>query len=44
MDVVRSSDAPGVGAVNPTGLSGTEFCQVAQLAGRDKRSQLFEIR
>lgn len=43
MDVVHASDAPGVGAVNPAGLSATQFCQVAQLAGRDNRSQLFEI-
>ncbi|MCI0714572.1 MAG: formimidoylglutamase [Chloroflexi bacterium] len=43
MDVVRAADAPGVSAVNPTGLTGEEFIQIASLAGSDPRSRLFEI-
>ena len=43
MDVVRGADAPGVSALNPTGLSGEEFCQVARIAGNDSRSRIFEI-
>jgi formiminoglutamase len=43
MDVVRAADAPGVSAVNPTGLTGDEFCDVARLAGLDPRSRIFEI-
>lgn len=43
MDVVRASDAPGVSAPNPTGLSGDELCQIAQIAGADRRSRILEI-
>lgn len=43
MDVVRAADAPGVSAVNPTGLTGEEFVQIASLAGSDPRSRVFEI-
>jgi formiminoglutamase len=43
MDVVRAADAPGVSALNPTGLSGAEFCTVAAIAGGDLRSRIFEI-
>lgn len=43
MDVVRAADAPGVSAVNPTGLSGEEFVHIAYLAGADSRSRVFEI-
>lgn len=43
MDVVQASDAPGVSAPNPIGLSGMEFCQIAATAARDPRSRLFEI-
>ena len=43
MDVVRASDAPGVSAPSPTGLTAEEFCLVAQIAGRDTRSRILEI-
>lgn len=43
MDVVRAADAPGVSAPNPTGMTGAELCQLAQLAGRDPRTRLVEI-
>lgn len=43
MDVVQASDAPGVSAPNPTGLTAAEFCKVAEIAGQDKRSRIFEI-
>ncbi|MCC6613159.1 MAG: formimidoylglutamase [Anaerolineae bacterium] len=43
MDVVTAADAPGVSAINPTGLSGREFYQVAQIAGSEPRTRLFEI-
>jgi formiminoglutamase len=43
MDVVRAADAPGVSAPNPTGLSAEDLCAVAELAGADHRSRIFEI-
>ena len=43
MDVVRASDAPGVSAPSPTGLTSHEFCAIAQHAGRDPRTKVFEI-
>jgi formiminoglutamase len=43
MDSIRSSDAPGVSASYPTGLSADEILSIASLAGRDKRSKLLEI-
>jgi arginase family enzyme len=43
MDSVRSADAPGVSASYPTGLRADEILTIASLAGRDKRSQVFEI-
>jgi formiminoglutamase len=43
MDVVRGSDAPGVSALNPTGLTGEEVCEIATLAGADPRTRIFEI-
>jgi formiminoglutamase len=43
MDVVRGSDAPGVSALNPTGLSGEAFCAAASVAGSERRTRLFEI-
>lgn len=43
MDSVCAADAPGVSAPNPTGLTGEELCSIAELAGRDPRSQIFEI-
>lgn len=43
MDSVRSSDAPGVSASYPTGLTAEELLSIAQIAGKDKRSRIFEI-
>ena len=43
MDVVRAADAPGVSAPNPTGLDGQDFIELAELAGGDKRSHVFEV-
>lgn len=43
MDVVRMSEAPGVSAPNPLGMSGDLLCQIAALAGGDPRSRLLEI-
>lgn len=43
MDVVRASDAPGVSAPNPIGLSGYDFHQLGTIAGHDPRSRIFEI-
>jgi formiminoglutamase len=43
MDVVRASDAPGVSAPNPIGLTGEELCEIAHVAGSDPRSRLLEI-
>lgn len=43
MDAVRSTDAPGVSASYPTGLSAEEFLAIARLAGDDPRSMILEI-
>lgn len=43
LDSVQVSDAPGVSAPNPTGFMADEFCQIARIAGGDKRSRIFEI-
>jgi formiminoglutamase len=43
LDVIRSADAPGVSAPNPTGLSGEEFCLAADIAGADARSRIIEF-
>lgn len=43
MDVVRASDAPGVSAGYPTGLTAEEACELAAIAGNDPRSRIFEI-
>jgi formiminoglutamase len=43
MDVVRAADAPGVSAVNPLGITGTEFVQIGTLAGFEARTRIFEI-
>lgn len=42
-DVVRSSDAPGVSASYPVGLTAEEICTIADLAGRDERTRMVEI-
>jgi formiminoglutamase len=43
MDVVRAADAPGVSALNPSGLTGEEFCRIGRIAGQEKRTRIFEI-
>lgn len=43
MDVVRASDAPGVSAPNPLGISGEDLCQITALAGQDRRTRILEI-
>lgn len=43
MDVVRAADAPGVSAPNPLGMTGEEFCKVAEIAGAHPRTRLIEI-
>lgn len=43
MDVVRSADAPGVSAPNPTGLDASDVVELAAAAGGDGRSRLFEV-
>ncbi|MBD3381363.1 MAG: arginase [candidate division Zixibacteria bacterium] len=43
LDVVRSMDAPGVSASYPVGLTAEEVCEMARVAGSDKRSRILEI-
>jgi len=43
LDSVRASDAPGVSAPSPIGLSAEEICRIGALAGRDARTRLIEI-
>lgn len=43
MDSVRSSDAPGVSASYPTGLTAEELLSISAIAGNDKRSSVVEI-
>ncbi len=43
MDSVRSSDAPGVSASYPTGLTAEEMLSIATIAGQDKRSRILEV-
>lgn len=43
MDAVRASDAPGVSAPTPIGLTAEEIYALVSLAGRDPRSKLLEI-
>jgi len=43
MDSVRSSDAPGVSASYPTGLTAEEILSIATIAGKNKRSRILEI-
>jgi formiminoglutamase len=43
MDSVNSSDAPGVSAPDPIGFSIEEALMIAETAGRDKRTKVFEI-
>jgi formiminoglutamase len=43
MDVVNAAEAPGVSAPNPLGLSGVELCELARLAGAEKRTRIVEF-
>lgn len=43
MDSVRASDAPGVSASYPTGLTAEECLAIAHLAGKNDCSRVFEI-
>lgn len=43
MDSVCSTDAPGVSASYPTGLSAEEILSIAAIAGQDSRSKIIEI-
>lgn len=43
LDSVRSSDAPGVSASYPTGLTASEICQIAQIAGKETSQGIIEF-
>jgi formiminoglutamase len=43
LDSVRASDAPGVSAPSPIGLSAEQICRIATLAGRDARTRVIEV-
>jgi formiminoglutamase len=43
LDVVNASEAPGVSAPNPLGLSGAELCELAALAGAELRTRVVEF-
>lgn len=43
LDAVRTSDAPGVSAPNPTGMSGVELCELARLAGATRETRIVEF-
>jgi formiminoglutamase len=43
MDVVRDSDAPGVSASYPTGLTAAEIIQIAKIAGEVTRAGVIEF-
>ena len=43
VDVVRASDAPGVSAPNPVGMTGEEFCTIAAVAGHEARTRVVEF-
>ena len=43
LDVVNASEAPGVSAPNPLGLSGLELCELAALAGSESRTRVMEV-
>ena len=42
-DSVRSSDAPGVSASNPTGLTAEEFIKLSTIAGNFNQSKVIEF-
>jgi formiminoglutamase len=43
MDSANAAIAPGVSAPNPIGFSSGEVTQIAEAAGKDKRTKIFEI-
>lgn len=43
VDAVRASDAPGVSAPNPDGLSAREFTKIARRAGRNPKTRIIEF-
>lgn len=43
LDSVRASDAPGVSAPSPIGLTAEQICRIGSIAGRDARTRLIEI-
>lgn len=43
MDVVQTSEAPGVSAPNPLGMTGSELCAIFTLAGKNPRTRILEI-
>lgn len=43
MDAVRSADAPGVSAGYPVGFTAMDACRIAEAAGREPRTRIFEI-
>jgi formiminoglutamase len=43
IDSIKESDAPGVSAPNPLGFSIEEALLISEIAGRDKRTKIFEI-
>jgi formiminoglutamase len=43
LDVVRDSDAPGVSASYPTGLTAAEIIRIAQLAGEETKAGIVEF-
>jgi formiminoglutamase len=43
MDVVNGSEAPGVSAPNALGMTGTELCEITQIAGWKRQSRLIEF-
>jgi formiminoglutamase len=43
LDSVRASDAPGVSAPSPVGLTAEQICRIGSIAGRDPRTRILEI-
>ncbi len=43
LDSVRASDAPGVSAPSPVGLTAEQICRIGTIAGRDARTRVIEF-
>lgn len=43
LDVVNVSEAPGVSAPNPLGITGHHLCQITALAATDRRTRILEF-